>query len=146
MQEKAWSTGGLKKFINKNVYGQYISEIPDIIDNGVSVNYSSKEKEIISEVYLINHTKKIVIAAIINKFSNDDASRVSIYTLNYDFLINLNIINKLSNITSSGDIITLDINTEYIVIELNKTLMPYNEGDKIEMMYQTTKYGYIAQI
>ena len=137
MQEKAWSTGGLKKFINKNVYGQYISVTPKVVDNGTSVDYSYNVGSTkISELYIINHTKQKIVLFVIKPYEN---SSYVMYDISYsDFIDNNNILimSTISSALAAGS-----INSDYIDVDYYKTMLPYDTGNRIEMIYKTTKYG-----
>ena len=143
MQEKAWSTGGLKKFINQNVYGQYISVTPNISTSSTGgiqyVKYFDKII-LINELFLVNHNKSLVIYI---QIKNDINNNVSIYSLDYNkFMSNIiHITSESSNLIDAYSINAIIENKSFISIECMTALVPYNEGDNVEIICKTTKYA-----
>ena len=143
MQEKAWSTGGLKNFINKNAYGQYISTTPHIEKSSTGAYHYTKHFDkiiLINELFLVNHNKKLVIYM---EIKNDLNNMISIYSLDYDnFMDNIISINsEASNLIDAYNINSVINNKSSIGVECLPESVPYNEGDNVEFIYKTTKYA-----
>ena len=135
MQEKAWSTGGLKKFISENAYGQYKNVIPKITVNDTFIIYDAYFRDKISEVFLINHTKQLVYLFKLDFMQN---STLNIYKLSYNDFIS-NAIYYESPVTIQMD--SASINTDGIHLIIVKQDIPYDVGDNVEMIYKTEKYA-----
>ncbi len=139
MQEKAWSTGGLKKLIlkliGKNVYGLYKTVIPEITVNNMNVSYEAIFYDKISEVFLINHNKKLVY---LFKLDFSQNSTLNIYKLSYiDFISDAIYYEAPVTINMS----TASINTNGILFDIKVQEIPYDVGDNVEMIYKTEKYA-----
>lgn len=168
MQEKAWSTGGLKKLIHKftgllfnketnttevdgnlyivgaldgdEIYDQYVSKTPEISIRQYGTDYLIAEDIKVTEIYIINHTKKWIFNININYINNQYVGR----GLDYNSLMSNYIINVKE---TNPDISSGTINNGSIDIELpNVGNYLYNEGDSIEMIFKTSKYGYPIEI
>ena len=142
MQEKAWSTGGLKKLINtiidKNVICYKKAKNIVIDTKNIGTVGFSFEPVRVGKVFIINKTQKWV-AFLTPILLENDSYTYKLYNIDYNIFINLNSISILG--VNVIDTLVFNINNVDNTVVLTTDYFPYNANDNIEIIYENAVYG-----
>ena len=140
MQEKAWSTGGLKKLIEK--YAITYKKASLVIntvraDNSFTIQFDNINTD---EFFIFNNTKKWCIHAIYN--SNNFVFKI----ISYNPIKSEKRIVNINDLILDVDISGLELNSNpidyYNTVTINPTKVQCSEGDNIEVIYKNSIYAH----
>lgn len=146
MQEKAWSTGGLKKFLSKNT-NVYKKASNLVFNTNVTTTTYEFEPVRVGQIFIINKTKKWVAYLEPTRFDDNAGSiyyTYFLYQIDYNNFINEKAITLRDRIGIESALI--NANTIKNEITIGTEFFPCTNNDEIEIIYESVIYAYLAEI